>query len=124
MLKKRSLSSFASCMALVFLLLRSPVFGAADRVQEGEMAGYLLVPHEKVPETYNAGFSMYVAAWPLLKEYPGHRFQTGLFGTWMHAQYDDPDRPISIPISRGAWVGGGTPGLPPRRRSSSWAEWP
>jgi len=38
----------------------------------------------------NAGFSMYVAAWPLLQEYPGNRFQTGLFGTWMHAQYDGP----------------------------------
>lgn len=58
------------------------------QVKEGEMAGYLLVPNEKVPEKYNAGFSMYVAAWPLLKEYPGHRFQTGLFGTWMFAQYD------------------------------------
>lgn len=54
------------------------------------MAGYLLVPNDKVPETYNAGFSMYVAAWPLLQEYPGNRFQTGLFGTWMHAQYDGP----------------------------------
>src|SRR5512144_2798646 len=58
---------------------------AGDRIQHGEMAGYLLVPNEKVSETYNAGFSMYVAAWPLLKEYPGHRFQTGLFGTWMFA---------------------------------------
>jgi len=62
--------------------------GAPNQIQEGEMAGYLLVPNEKVPETYNAGFSMYVAAWPLLREYPGHRFQTGLFGTWMFAQYD------------------------------------
>lgn len=52
------------------------------------MAGYLLVPNEKVPRTYNAGFSLYVAAWPLLQEYPGHRFQTGLFGTWMFAQYE------------------------------------
>ena len=59
------------------------------------MAGYLLVPNERVPETYNAGFSMYVAAWPLLQEYPGHRFQTGLFGTWMHAQYDGP-RPAKL----------------------------
>ncbi len=56
-------------------------------VREGEMAGYLLVPNEKVPTNYNAGFSMYVAAWPLLKQYPGSRFQTGLFGTWMFAQY-------------------------------------
>ena len=56
--------------------------------REGEMAGYLLVPNEKVPETYNAGFSMYVAAWPLVKDYPGSQFQTGLFGTWMFAQYE------------------------------------
>ncbi|MBX9625874.1 MAG: sialate O-acetylesterase [Gemmataceae bacterium] len=54
----------------------------------GEMAGYLLVPHGKVDEAYNAGFSMYVAAWPLLKNYPGQDFQSGLFGTWMFAQYD------------------------------------
>jgi hypothetical protein len=63
---------------------------AAPAVTDVEMAGYLLVPHEKVPERFNAGFSMYVAAWPLVEEYPGNRFQTGLFGTWMHAQYDGP----------------------------------
>ncbi len=57
------------------------------------MAGYLLVPHERAPASYNAGFSMYVAAWPLLKAYPGQRFQTGLFGTWMFAQYDGPRPP-------------------------------
>ncbi len=53
-----------------------------------EMAGYMLVPTERVPETFNAGFSLYAAAWPLVEHYPGHRFQTGLFGTWMHAQYE------------------------------------
>lgn len=74
---------------LAVVLTLCPTFAvAADAVQPAEMAGYLLVPVSKVPETYNAGFSMYVAAWPLVKEYPGHRFQTGLFGTWMHAQYD------------------------------------
>ena len=57
-------------------------------VQQAEMSGYLLVPHERVSETYNAGFSMYVAAWPLLKNYPGSDFQSGLFGTWMFAQYE------------------------------------
>lgn len=50
---------------------------------DAEMAGYLLVPNQTAPKTLNAGFSMYVAAWPLLKTYPGHRYQTGLFGTWM-----------------------------------------
>ncbi len=59
-----------------------------SRPQPAEMAGYLLVPHARVDKAYNAGFSMYVAAWPLLKNYPGQRFQSGLFGTWMFAQYD------------------------------------
>ena len=62
----------------------------AEPVQAGEMAGYLLVPNDQVESAFDAGFSMYVAAWPLVQEYPGRRFQTGLFGTWMHAQYDNP----------------------------------
>ena len=60
--------------------------GAAGDVEKGEMAGYLGVPREKVSERYGGGYSMYVAAWPLVKHYPGNRFQTGLFGTWMHAK--------------------------------------
>ncbi|MFM7320769.1 MAG: hypothetical protein ACKO5K_04500 [Armatimonadota bacterium] len=51
--------------------------------QSTEMAGYLIVPHDKVASTYDGGFSMYVAAWPLLETYPGQSFQSGLFGTWM-----------------------------------------
>jgi hypothetical protein len=43
-----------------------------------------------VDAKYNAGFSTYVAAWPLLKDYPGQEFQSGLFGTWMFAQLDGP----------------------------------
>jgi hypothetical protein len=90
MLKKRFITLFTSCLALVFVLPLASVIGATNQIKKGEMAGYLIVPNEKVEETYNAGFSMYVAAWPLLQEYPGRRFQTGLFGTWMHAQYDEP----------------------------------
>jgi hypothetical protein len=73
-------------------LWRPPVISAADNAtpQPAEMAGYLLVPHGKVDAQYNAGFSMYVAAWPLLKNYPGQQFQSGLFGTWMFAQLDGP----------------------------------
>jgi hypothetical protein len=54
---------------------------------EAELAGYLHVAHEKVDARYNGGFSMYVAAWPLLKNYPGSDFQSGLFGTWMFPQF-------------------------------------
>lgn len=62
----------------------------AAEAEQVELAGYLLVPHDKVNKSYNAGFSMYVSAWPLLKNYPGQDFQSGLFGTWMFAQFDGP----------------------------------
>jgi len=88
MLKKRPFTLFTSCLALVFVLPLTILIGAPNQIQKGEMAGYLLVPNERVEKTYDAGFSIYVAAWPLVKEYPGNRFQTGLFGTWMHAMYD------------------------------------
>jgi len=91
MLKKRFFTLFTSCLVLLFVAPLAPVVADSNRIQKGEMAGYLLVPNDRVDRTYDAGFSMYVAAWPLLKEYPGDRFQTGLFGTWMHAQYDGPD---------------------------------
>jgi hypothetical protein len=90
MLKKGIFTLFTSCLAVVLFLPLVPLIGDSNQIQKGEMAGYLLVPNDKVSETYNVGFSMYVAAWPLLQEYPGRRFQTGLFGTWMHAQYDGP----------------------------------
>lgn len=56
--------------------------------EDGELSGYMLVPVERSPEEYNAGFSLYAAAWPIVERYPGSRFQTGLFGTWMFAQFD------------------------------------
>jgi len=87
---QRVITVLTSCLAFVTLLSPGPVVGAPGQIQKGEMAGYLLVPVNRVPETYNAGFSMYVAAWPLLEKYPGRRFQSGLFGTWMHALYDGP----------------------------------
>ncbi|MFM7135232.1 MAG: sialate O-acetylesterase, partial [Planctomycetota bacterium] len=55
--------------------------------RNGELSGYMLVPTERVPEEFNAGFSLYAAAWPLVDRYPGSNFQTGLFGTWMFAQF-------------------------------------
>ena len=93
MLKNSFFALFTSCPALLFLLPPALIVSASAQIEKGEMAGYLLVPNEKVPETYDAGFSMYAAAWPLLQEYPGNRFQTGLLSTWMFAQNDKP-KPI------------------------------
>lgn len=78
----------ATGLALVALMC-VPAARAADP-QKAEMAGYLLVPHARVDKSYSGGFSMYVAAWPLLQNYPGNQFQSGLFGTWMFAQHDGP----------------------------------
>lgn len=83
--------SFAE--ANLAMLNRSKEVVAAE-LKNGEMAGYLLIPNERVPETFNAGFSMYIAAWPLLKQYPGQRFQSGLPGTWMFAQ------PVDKPLEK------------------------
>ena len=74
---------------------------AGEKV-ERVLAGYLGIQCEKVPERYDAGFSTYVAAWPLVETYPGNKFQTGLFGTWMHPHYDEkPDRKLYCDIEGG-----------------------
>ncbi len=104
MLQKSFLALLLPCLVLVFALCPTSLIGAPSQIEKGEMAGYLIVPHvpEKIPETYNAGFSLYVTAWPLLEDYPGNRFQTGLFGTWMHAQYDKkPERRLYSDIEGG-----------------------
>ena len=62
MLKHRSFMFFAFCLALAFVLPMGRLIGAPNQIKKGEMAGYLLVPNERVQQTYNAGFSMYVAA--------------------------------------------------------------
>lgn len=80
----------AKILAPIGQAFAEAVLAANNPAEPAEMAGYLLVPHGKVDSKYNAGFSMYVAAWPLLKNYPGQEFQSGLFGTWMFAQYDGP----------------------------------
>ena len=82
---KSSLTSLA-----LLLVSSSPLFA---EVREAEMAGYLFGPAEKVPEEFNGGFSLYAAAWPLVGTYPGHKFQTGLCGTWMHPQWSEAEKP-------------------------------
>ncbi len=54
-----------------------------------------------VPNNYNAGFSVYVAAWSLWKTYPGNNSQTGLYGTWMSAQLDNPPNDFYSDIEGG-----------------------
>lgn len=80
-------------VSVLAAVLAFPPFVSSAEIKEGELAGYLFGPAEKVPEEFNGGFSLYAAAWPLVETYPGHRFQTGLCGTWMHPQYEPGHEP-------------------------------
>ncbi len=85
-----------SLFAIILCLLAHPFVSAQDKapgdekIRKGNVGGYMITKVEKGDTTYNAGYSMYATAWPLLKEYPGRSFQSGLFGTWMHPEYDGP----------------------------------
>jgi hypothetical protein len=91
MIECKNLASSACCLATcTFAPLVSYGNGSEnENIKQGQMSGYLIVPNEKVPQEFGGGFSMYVAAWPLLDKYPGNKFQTGLFGTWMFPQYEE-----------------------------------
>jgi len=68
------------------------------KYSSGYVFGYLIIPVEGgVDSSYGYGFSMYVPAWPLLRQYPGHNFQSGLPSTWMFAQ----DSPVYSDIEGG-----------------------
>lgn len=88
----RTCSQIAGFMVTAAPLLAAFLFAPAAEASVAHdeyLAGYLIIPHaDNVDGTFNAGYSMYVAAWPLLRTYPGHYFQSGLPGTWMFAQYD------------------------------------
>ena len=87
---KRSSRPLKAVAAHASVALALSVAASSARAAHNEfLAGYLILPTaEHVDKSFNAGFSLYVAAWPLLGTYPGHQFQTGLPGTWMFAQYD------------------------------------
>jgi hypothetical protein len=78
---------------LLLILLANPVSAQVDAgksVREGNVGGYMITKVEKGDTSYNAGYSMYAAAWPLVKQYPGRAFQSGLFGTWMFPENNSP----------------------------------
>ncbi|WP_202552407.1 hypothetical protein [Ginsengibacter hankyongi] len=85
----------AGILSLIFMFLCPKTF-SQKKNNKPEMVnnsgqsvgGYMIVQTKKVDQKFNAGYSIYTAAWPLLKEYPGRSFQSGLFGTWMFPMRD------------------------------------
>ncbi|KAA9036114.1 hypothetical protein FW778_19700 [Ginsengibacter hankyongi] len=92
MTKKMIVKVFLVLNLIILLTSFASAQKASDesKIKKGNVGGYMIAQTEKVDQSYNAGYSMYVAAYPLLKKYPGRSFQSGLFGTWMHPQYDRP----------------------------------
>ena len=92
--EKRKPMGVKSLLATIFFTLLISLASAQENanksMKKGNIGGYMITKVEKVDESFNAGYSMYAAAWPLIKEYPGRSFQSGLFGTWMHPSYDGP----------------------------------
>jgi hypothetical protein len=62
----------------------------AGKIREVNVGGYLLTSVSQAPTSFNAGYSFYTEVWPLTEKYQGHRFQSGLFGTWLSSQYNGP----------------------------------
>jgi len=90
----KSLIAYFICILLVPLVSAQ---NASDKgaIRKGHVGGYMIAKPENVDESFNAGYSMYAAAFPIVKEYPGRSFQTGLFGAWMRPQNDGP-----LPVER------------------------
>jgi len=93
---KKKQKVFVVYILLILLACPASTQDRGDKsMKKGNVGGYLITQREKVDESYNAGYSMYSAAYPLIREYPGRSFQSGLFGTWMHPQHDGP-----LPVER------------------------
>ena len=91
--KRKTMNGKYFIVSVFFSLLISLAMAQENSnksMKKGNVGGYMITKVEKVNESFNAGYSMYAAAWPLIKEYPGRSFQSGLFGTWMHPAYDGP----------------------------------
>ncbi len=58
-------------------------------VQQARLHGYMVGSRGALAASFNAGYSLYTAAWPIMDKFPGGKFQSGLFGTWMFAKYPE-----------------------------------
>jgi hypothetical protein len=79
-----------SIASIICISLIITVSAQDKAIRDGYVGGYMITKVAKVDTSYNAGYSMYAAAWPLVRQYPGREFQSGLFGTWMFPEQAGP----------------------------------
>lgn len=82
---KYSLAGISSMKSIIFFvsIMLLGIHSYAQKNTAISVGGYMIAQTQKMDQSFNAGYSIYSAAWPLLKEYPGSDFQSGLFGTWL-----------------------------------------
>ena len=79
----RNLTQWLAMLISVFFLSQS--LGQAQTAYQATCGGYMFTDIEPTPTSYDAGYSFYATAWPLLGDYPkNNTVQTGLFGTWLY----------------------------------------
>jgi hypothetical protein len=88
-----------SALAVVGACSSSPDEGSvtAEVDREWYLTGYQVTSLEWNDDpSFDAGFSVYVAAWPFQRTYPGAAFQSGLPGTWLYRAEIDGDPTAEI----------------------------
>lgn len=70
------------------IIFLASLYAAEAQVVEAQRTGFAWINTENVTDTsFGSGFTMYSAAWPIFKEYPGaSNFQTGLGSSWLTTQ--------------------------------------
>ena len=81
---------------LVVSLLPIKLCQVNAQTVDANRSGLLGVSTENVNDTsYGSGYTVYSAAWPVFKDYPGaNNFQMGLGGCWLTTQRTGNERTI------------------------------
>ncbi|MEO1259543.1 MAG: sialate O-acetylesterase [Bacteroidota bacterium] len=62
-------------------------YRADAQVFDAARTGFTWIPTENITAHWGSGYTLYSAAWPIFKEYPGPQdFQMGLAGCWLTTQ--------------------------------------
>jgi len=90
---KSNTVGYIELIALFILILS---VNTDAQIFDGERSGFTWIATEDITDdSYGAGYTLYSAAWPALREYPGStNFQMGLAGCWMTTQRtgNEPDQ--------------------------------
>jgi len=83
--------------AILFITIFSTLSYIADaQIVDAQRTGFTWIPTEDITDqTFGSGYTLYSAAWPIFKDYPGPAdFQMGLAGCWLTTQRtgNEPDQ--------------------------------